>query len=498
MSNVANQLPEGVSSGGDFTHSVLYLARWGHNFNANRIRPALDHRDTLSSLGDTDSVDWNEFSSAWGDHVLDASDGDVARLSFRRAFPDDIDELIIDSLANSKSDLSAQVALTSTKQLSSFAWTVGTTSFLGEMVKELSVFADEHQPGHLRLQPIVRFPAALARKLPTVKTVRISGRWHHSATPVFHQSFYWSLWDFSSVTELVITDLTFASFASFSRLLRALPGLTSLVCKRLNWKGQERDTVSPPVARTHLAFFSLYIEWCPMDEFLNWLSRAALEGHLQIQTLTLPSLNPHDLEQVKRLFPAIGPSLHHLTLGFGVMRMNVDGAVGANIELSGNLHLRTLTLNMLPKSDNGWVHLALSRVKSKCMRNVIVVVPELMSMEYLDKVGCEHIDEILGRPHFKSLRGLLFLYSKSDHQKAGDEKRDQWWRWICSILESRLPLARARGILHFRQISYADVSITAAAMGSWLLHKSRKPIISSGIVISIIATSQYLTPSLGT
>ncbi|KAI0944697.1 hypothetical protein AcW1_002347 [Taiwanofungus camphoratus] len=377
-----------------------------------------------------------------------------------QTFPTEVFELVISFVRDYKTVLACsltcrawvprsryylfrQVQFLNPQRLDQFAELVTANPFLGSLVRELYIpLGDgQHSP---RSKVFAMFPFVLAHRLPAVEHLLIGPFGNNPIgvnqleIPSFHQQYLHTMSEFASITRIDLWNTRFHSLTEFGRFVCSLPGLCILNCSEVSWK---TDAYSPHAFKPRKAdgrLHRLFMVAVPFSaDMVNWLL-VPMSVTACLANIVLPSIYDNEIEHAARLLEAVGPSLHHLAIGFGVRESektsgleqngevrdigrvpDLKQAVERRLNLRRNDCLRTIYLRF--NNSGGWAQKILSQVVS-------------------DQVS--RIDKTLSSKRFARMEELIFEHSPRLNQDQVS--------WLTTEMSHRFPLMDARKIIRLQ------------------------------------------------
>ncbi|KAJ7487795.1 hypothetical protein FB451DRAFT_727396 [Mycena latifolia] len=255
---------------------------------------------------------------------------------------------------------------------------------------------------------------------------------------------------FSSLTELVFSNMKFGTFDDMAGVLAAFPNLQRLYFVRVQWHGGPPHTGSPALQLTFPKLNTLEIDYGCQD-VIDWI-RLCGENFPRLSTfhMKLSDVVPSS----ESFSPAFAPSLEHIEIAF--YRLYLENLRHFDIDLSQNralrsIHISHLQLNELGVSGAdpltsrvyvGWVPEVLASVASPCVEKLRLSI-WVSAVTDIDLLDWGSLKQVFTRSAFSSLGCLqLDMYGKM-YAKADREEVE---KWVYNVLSG----SKAANLLEFR------------------------------------------------
>ncbi|CCL99370.1 uncharacterized protein FIBRA_01388 [Fibroporia radiculosa] len=304
------------------------------------------------------------------------------------------------------------------------------------------------------------FAMMLAGKFTRLDQLEIvRARWVPST---FHPDIFLHLTAFASISHLKLDNVFLPSALIFGRLICAFPNLRRLECGIMSFKNKifERSLIRVSSPVSELILMGGFI-----TELANFFASTELAANMK-QLVLGRWWNAVNLAKLHKL--GAQPLLRIAAGSLMDFEITVDGVPGvesaqmkdlldSHLNLQHNTNLEILCLNVWIQTsmDLSWLHLFLSMVSSKKLREMNIVVHwwrpvpiDEIVLSGLDETQCTLVDTLLtDRRQFPKLTSIDFRFlAISEQDEATRVIMPSQRSWMDQFLP-RFPALCARGIL---------------------------------------------------
>ncbi|KAH8101949.1 hypothetical protein BXZ70DRAFT_1007180 [Cristinia sonorae] len=228
---------------------------------------------------------------------------------------------------------------------------------------------------------------------------------------------------FASLDSISLAFAAFDDFPALSAFLNGLPNLSKMAFKNIYWSRSKGELTEKSVHRLR----ELKIMYCTeQDVLLKWLMGAG--DKLQVNTLTMTWYEKADA--VRKFVHSLGQHLHHLTVSFSLSDPYSRDWKKHPLDLSSNTGLRTLEFRPNVFLPIVWGSLPtvpemIATVNSPHLSTLTVHIANL-DEDPVPTGSLSSIDDILDRPHFRTLSALQIvagIHSKFEDGRESCQER---------------------------------------------------------------------------